>query len=495
MSQTLDEPSVEPLATLLRLGADHRGQPDEGGRDRYGGLVWPEPGLTPLGACTASAADPIWWPQLTAHAPRLWAMSDEALHQEADHVRQALQSWALSADAQLALCMSGTDAEYVAAWLCPGDEPLTLVIAGAQEAGHGTILAATGRHFGPLTPSGQPAIPASALGGADGPPVDVHDAPLRDAHGAPRQAHEVMDELERATRQALAQGRRVLVHAVASSKTGLHACDPARLADLLQASDKRAGPAPGRGPGVSVVVDAAQGRVWPEQVRAWLEAGAMVLLTGSKLFGAPPFAGALLVPPGPLTARAQLAPLPEGLAAWLPHPAMLPQAWSVARAQLASHGQRQASQDALRGLLTRWHVGLNMMTRWQALGHARQLATLQAFALATRARCDAWPLRLAQPWPSQESIGGSIASFWIAQADGQPLGLQDLRRRRAALAQRGVSLGQALQPPGSPPLLRVALGVPLALRMAQAATTHDPGGQRWLEGTLKDALSALVLMG
>jgi hypothetical protein len=41
-----------------------------------------------------------------------------------------------------------------------------------------------------------------------------------------------------------------------------------------------------------IVVDAAQGRCDAAELQAWLVAGAMVILTGSKFYGAPTFAGA-----------------------------------------------------------------------------------------------------------------------------------------------------------------------------------------------------------
>ncbi|MEG8007453.1 hypothetical protein U2444_14740, partial [Listeria monocytogenes] len=82
-----------------------------------------------------------------------------------------------------------------------------------------------------------------------------------------------------------------------------------------------------------VVVDACQMRVPPERLRACLEAGWMVLLTGSKFFGGPAFAGALLVPAG-IAARAPgLAPLPSGLARYFTRPEW-PRAWAHVAAHL-----------------------------------------------------------------------------------------------------------------------------------------------------------------
>jgi len=66
---------------------------------------------------------------------------------------------------------------------------------------------------------------------------------------------------------------------------------------------------------ILVVVDSCQLRCSPEQVRADLDAGFMVMLTGSKFAGGPPFAGALLLPPG-IVDRLRLLSLPMGIFAY-----------------------------------------------------------------------------------------------------------------------------------------------------------------------------------
>ncbi len=65
---------------------------------------------------------------------------------------------------------------------------------------------------------------------------------------------------------------------------------------------------PGR---LVVVVDACQLRCSREQIKADLDAGFMVMMTGSKFAGGPPFAGALLLPPW-IVQRLQSVKLPQG---------------------------------------------------------------------------------------------------------------------------------------------------------------------------------------
>ncbi len=78
----------------------------------------------------------------------------------------------------------------------------------------------------------------------------------------------------------------MLFHAMDQSKTGLLAPSPACLERLLfERGD------------VDVVIDACQARLTAASVRRYFEQGYMVLVTGSKFFTGPPFAGALLLPP------------------------------------------------------------------------------------------------------------------------------------------------------------------------------------------------------
>ena len=63
-----------------------------------------------------------------------------------------------------------------------------------------------------------------------------------------------------------------------------------------------------------VVVDACQLRCSFEDIRADLESGFMVMITGSKFAGGPPFCGALLISPA-LADRLEDLEAPGGLAA------------------------------------------------------------------------------------------------------------------------------------------------------------------------------------
>ncbi|MET4220546.1 hypothetical protein ACVWWG_008813 [Bradyrhizobium sp. LB7.2] len=89
----------------------------------------------------------------------------------------------------------------------------------------------------------------------------------------------------RAVETSLAQGRRVLLQIMDSSKLGWRAPSEACLDEIARRWPRK----------VQIVVDARQVRLGRRRLRSYLDRGYMVLTTGSKFFGGPAFSGALLV--------------------------------------------------------------------------------------------------------------------------------------------------------------------------------------------------------
>ena len=110
--------------------------------------------------------------------------------------------------------------------------------------------------------------------------------PLIDPEGQARSVTEVDSAVLDAVAGATARGGGVLLQVMDSSKLGWRAPNDACVAEIAR-----------RWPGqVQVVVDACQMRLGRGRIEAYLDSGYMVLITGSKYFGGPAFAGALLLP-------------------------------------------------------------------------------------------------------------------------------------------------------------------------------------------------------
>jgi hypothetical protein len=176
---------------------------------------------------------------------------------------------------QCMLAASGTDAEYSVA-VAMGAAPYLSILMDPNEIGSGCARAAAGLPHVAGCPVEAP-LPVQP---------QVHTASLRDEAGRPLPSDQVDQQVR--TLAADHAALPLLLHHVPCSKTGLSAPSEACCLTL-----QRQHPA-----GARVVVDASQGRFTQGDVRRWLGHGWAVILTGSKYFGAPPFCGATLFPPG-----------------------------------------------------------------------------------------------------------------------------------------------------------------------------------------------------
>ena len=141
----------------------------------------------------------------------------------------------------------------------------------------------------------------------------------------------------------------VLLHTIAGSKTGMHQ-PPLVVADSLASED------------VLVCIDACQMRVTPKYIQSQLSKGYIVLLTGSKFYGGPPFAGAVLLPPKRAREIEALAALeggiPSGLAEYFTADDVPGDSMPLLKSKLPPIPNT--------GLALRWTAALHSMERFQS---------------------------------------------------------------------------------------------------------------------------------
>ena len=189
-------------------------------------------------------------------------------------------------EADVVLAPSGTDTELLAVLfaLAADGRPLTNVLIAPDESGRGVASAAAGCYFDDVAASGAPI----KKGAAAWPTRAIHVAKvaIRDAQGAIRRQDAIHQELSALAERALGEGHRVLLHVLASSKTGLAAPSLESVGDIERLAPER----------VDVVVDACQMRNPLDDIGGWVRRGWLVQVSGSKFFTGPPFSGALVVP-------------------------------------------------------------------------------------------------------------------------------------------------------------------------------------------------------
>jgi len=297
------------LALFLADGGDERIRPDPlTGRTKYGTPASPAPEEIWFSSSTASAID---WRGFAAAGDVLCRLigDGELIHPMAwfDRLRQRIVGLFGIPGAEAVLSASGTETEFIALSiaLATSERPLTSIVIAPTETGSGVMKAAAGRHFLASSSLGR-AVEASAyLDGLQAADVQVEAIAIRDLSGLPRDSKEIDAEAAACVARALAAGRDVLLHVLDASKTGLSGVTRRAARALAGASGR-----------VHVVVDACQLRCPPERVHADLQAGFMVMITGSKFAGGPPFEGALLLPPGLAEDLNERSRVPAGLAAY-----------------------------------------------------------------------------------------------------------------------------------------------------------------------------------
>ena len=370
MTNVWDPSCLElPTDELLTLGGDSRSLLHTSGLTAYGTTPRVREAV-PFGSCTASS--PIARVRCAAgalHVELREAARAERLEGQVrrtyEHLREELLAQ-LNVDpawgVDIALSPSGTDAELLALLLALGDRrrPLCNVVVGPREVGSGSEVAAAGLHFDAVTPHGQAPSRGAPVASDVAACVEVQTIHLRDEDGHVCSPEELDATTESVVNRAVAQGRRVLLHVVAHSKTGVHAPSLRVVRDLRST----------HGEDLVVVVDAAQGRISRKGLASALQSGFLVLLTGSKFYGGPPFSGALLVPGQCDPVARDMPPIPPEFghyfARW-----ELPPRWGDLGARLPRAYNL--------GLLLRWGAAAEAFRAYYSVPGSARFAILRRF--------------------------------------------------------------------------------------------------------------------
>lgn len=465
--------SAMPAATValfLNSGGDERIRPDPlTGRSRYGTLGVP-------------AEDEIWFSSSTASTvnPRGFAAAAEVLsrlvgigaahdaHVESldvkswdvkswfDELRRRLVDLFAIPGAEAVLTPSGTEAEFAALSVAQAllSRPLTNIVVAPTETGRGVMMAAAGRHFLPSASLGGLVAAGAPLQGFDRRPIETQGIAIRDEAGYPRDPEAIDREAASLVAQALAAGRDVLLHVLDASKTGLSGVTRETARALARQARGR----------IMIVVDACQLRCQPAQLQQDLESGFMVMVTGSKFAGGPPFAGALLLSPSTIERLQGRARAPAGLSAYSarfdwPEP-------------LRSGFAAELESSVNLGLGLRWEAALAAIEPYFALPEALRMQVLTWFAGAVHRRVTARPhLRQVAAEPSRaktiipiETLGPAATPAGAAALHAALAAPQAPSGAPAKLAP-ACHLGQPV-PIGERAALRICASMPMVLDIA-----------------------------
>lgn len=370
--------------------------------------------------------------------------------QDGDNYRRALESmrarirsvWDLPDDTDIVFAPSGTDLEFVALDIAArrSGRAVTNILLGQDEVGSGCVLSAAGRYFASETPLCAAVQKGQPVAGLEG--TDVTDIPVRDVSGAPRASSAIVRDIETCVSEVVRAGRHALAHAVHGSKTGLV------LPSLegIDALRRRHGDA------LTIVVDACQARIEARDLLAYLERDCIVLLTGSKFMGGPPFSGSALVPAGLRPDRA----LSEGLATVFRR-AEWPLGWP---------GSEILPDTANPGLLLRLEAALFELERFCGISKAARGRVIGEFGRAVRMLAERLGVGLVAPSLAGDALHQStLATLDLSGLPCRP-DFATAQRWHRVLAARGLRLGQPVKcvpdaSHGWAGTLRISLSMPL----------------------------------
>ena len=188
--------------------------------------------------------------------------------------------------AAVILCPSGSDAEYIpiviAKALAGNHGPNSHIVNGVtqlNEIGAGTAPAAMGKYFSTHAPLiGRLQEGQKILKGFE----DL-DGPVISARSRDGEVIDASAEMKSFTDGSLEKELYPIVHGVFGGKTGVR--DTVMPASLDKGSRSLG------------VIDACQGRFSEAEMQQWMDQDSLVLFTSSKFYQAPPFCGAVIVPP------------------------------------------------------------------------------------------------------------------------------------------------------------------------------------------------------
>lgn len=361
-----------------------------------------------------------------------------------------LTAYGLDRATSVVFAPSGTDLEYVALAAVRGRAPNGThnILLGADEIGSGCIHSAHGRYFARDTALDLSVEPAQDVPGMGR--ISLVDVPVRCAQGVACSSAEIAAAMRVELTLARDAGQHSLVHCVHGSKTGLVLPDRSDLEALTTEF----------GDVATFVVDACQARITSEAIADYLQRGCIVLMTGSKFMGAPPFNGWALLPPGMVS---QAQSLPKGFATIF-RQAEFPSEWA---------GASYLPQSENRALALRLEAAVFELERFQAIPMKRLEAMIGAFEAALLERL-IQPLGIERVMPGEGACSddGLIEMRTLATLDVSALpGMRtfdDAQKVHRELALDGVRLGQPVKcvriDEGWGGTLRVGLSMPQLIR-------------------------------
>jgi len=287
---------------------------------------------------------------------------DTALRDVFEEQRSRLAKYLnLPAGAEVILCPSGSDAEYLPIAIAKALQPDKDIVNGVtqlNEIGAGSEPASTGKFFSKYAPF----LGDHGLEHLEGfERVGGVVVSARDKDGNINNASE---EMAHFSEKYLGMNSYPIVHGVFGGKTGVR---DEIMPGSLDGGDRSLG-----------VIDACQGRFTLEELSQWLEQDSIVLFTSSKFYQAPPFCGAIILPKLIASKLKKAAPpssmlIDKGLGAFVSDKE-LPACLDSWKPYLIDKRKNNV------GLALRWEAGLSAMEALSEIPDVEKVSMIKSWA-------------------------------------------------------------------------------------------------------------------
>lgn len=284
---------ASPLEYLMMSGGDQRLNVDPDLLlNKYGCRPFPRPESFTFASSTATSISNAAYNKAQVKRKLLIKKSfKEGLEQTvsdfAEFIKKSLKtSLKLPENTSLLLAPSGTDISLYITGICQAivKKEIVHILVAADETGSGVPLALKGQHFSDRTSQGDAVKKGTPIPGFK--QGELHPIKLRLEKGGLKETDTVDQEVHKAVKNAINQGKQPILHAMDQSKLGYSAPSEQCLRDLQKKYGSQ----------VLTLIDNSQLRVDPNDIQAYINRGYLMTITGSKFFTGPPFNGALLIP-------------------------------------------------------------------------------------------------------------------------------------------------------------------------------------------------------
>jgi len=284
---------ARPTEDLLMSGGDLRLNIDENDLlNKYGCRPFPRPAAFTFASSTATSVSNYAFDK--AEKARTILINrglsntiENATHEYSELLKSNLRNaLGINNDCEIIFSPSGTDSSLQIAAITQifSNKEITHVLVGSEETGSGVPAALKGLHFEKTTALGIPITKGDQIDGFRD--VEVTPIPFRDENGSLKSSSQIDKEVFDAVSKANKTGRHVVLHAIDQSKLGYQSPSP-ELIEKINTIENLS---------LQIIVDGAQLRLDVKDINNYLNKGYILMVTGSKYFTGPPYAGALIVP-------------------------------------------------------------------------------------------------------------------------------------------------------------------------------------------------------